>query len=71
MDIIPMTGHWKSLKTEIFFSIKDRIIFLWTKNYDKIFYELSMITKLLDTLENCKLIMWYDNTIGGQDFELL
>jgi len=30
-----MTGHWKSLKTEIFFSIKDR--FLWTKNCDEIF----------------------------------
>ena len=25
----------------------------------------------LDTLENCKLIMQYDNIIGDQDFELL
>jgi len=67
------TNDWtlENLKTEIFFSIKDGIIFLWTKNCNKIFWRLSTTTKPLDILENCKLIMQYDNIIGGQDFELL
>ena len=61
-----MIGHQKILKTEIFFFIKNEIIFLKIQNYD-----LFMIMKPLDILENCKLIMQYLNTTGGQDFELL
>src|SRR5277367_4868662 len=37
-----------------------------TKPYDRTFYECSMIMKQLDTPENLRPIILYDNTTGGQ-----
>jgi len=75
--LLLLNGHiaddWtmEKFKDHDIFSIKIKIIFIRTRNYNKIFWRLSMITKLLDILGNCKLIMRYNSTIGGQDFEPL
>src|SRR5271156_3381543 len=37
-----------------------------TKPYDRTFYECSTIMKQLDTPENLRPIILYDNTTGGQ-----
>ena len=53
------------------YSTKERTTFLKTKNYDETWSRCTMTMRWQDTLEDWKLTIQYDNTIGGQDFEHL